>query len=114
MCAREWYYSRTSLTNGFVAQVILGLAPVDRRCTVETERRLVVDVDSFGDVCERQDVDIVAGLRRSGLDRRRLDKAREAFSIALDRGVHPVTNRDTRASVRKASVDVARDGVHSC
>lgn len=110
---RAGKYSRTSLANGFVAQVILGLAPVHRRRTVEAEGCLIVDVDALGNVCERQHVDVVAGLGQGRLHSRRLDEAREAFSIALDGRVYPVADRNIRTSVREAGVDITRDGVDS-
>jgi len=47
------------------------------------------------------------------LDSRRLDKTREALSITLDDRVHPIANRNIRASVGKAIVNVAWKCVNS-
>lgn len=86
---------------------------MDRRRAREAKGRLVVNVDTFWNIRERNDVDVVAGIRRVRPDGRRFDKAREAFSIALDCRVHPVANGNVRTSVREASVNVAWDCVDS-
>ena len=54
--------SRTSLTNGCIAQVVLCCSPVDGRRARETKRCLVVNVDALWHVRKRNDVHVVTGL----------------------------------------------------
>jgi hypothetical protein len=87
---------------------------VNGRGAAKTEGRLVVDVDTFWYVGERDNVNVVGGLGRVRLDGRWLEKAREAFAIALYCGVDPVANGDIGTGVRKSGVNIARDGMNSC
>lgn len=91
---------------GVVGQAGGAGSPVDGRRNAQAEGRLVVDVDSARHIRQRDDIDVVGWVRRSRLHRRRLDETWETLSIAIDRRVNPVTDRDRGASIRVGLIDI--------
>ena len=89
-----------------VPQLALLLPPLHSRVLTKTERGLVMDIDAAGDVRQGDDIDIVRGVGRGGLDRGGLDEARESLAVAVGRRVDPVADGDGGPRVGEGRVDV--------
>nr|POE86430.1 hypothetical protein CFP56_46614 [Quercus suber] len=94
------------LAGGAVAQVLGRGTPLDLGGPAQAEGGLEVDVDALGEVGGGDDVDVVGGLARGGLDGGRLDETREAFAVAIDGGIDPVADGHGGTGVGEAGVDV--------
>ena len=64
-----------------------------------------MDVDALWKVRQRDDIDVVGRIGPRRLNRRGFNETWEALAIAVDRGIDPVADRDSRACIRIRFVD---------
>ena len=99
---------RMRATTGLLVQVRGTDTPTDGRGNTQTKRSLVVDVDALWKVRQRDDIDVVGGVGSRRLNRRGFNKTWEALAIAVDGGIDPIADRDSRAGIRIRFVDHGR------
>ncbi len=95
-------------TNGLLVQVRGADPPTDGRGNTQTKWSLVVDVDALWKIRQRDDIDVVGGVGPRRLNCRGFNEAWETLAIAVDGGINPVADRDSRAGIRICFVDHGR------
>ena len=69
-----------------------------------------MDVDALWKVRQRDDIDIIGGVGPCRFNRRGFNETWEALAIAVDGGIDPIANGDSRAGIRICFVDHGRCG----
>lgn len=87
-----------------VGQMVRAGTPLDSRRSSQTERSLVVNEHTIGDVSQRNDIDVVGRVLVSRLHSGSLDQTSETLAIAIDRVIDPIANGDSGSLVGEALV----------
>lgn len=94
------HHSRSGDTGSGLVQLVRRSTPRNRRSHTQAEGGLEVDVDTRGQIRQRDHVDVVRGVLGLGRHRGRLHEAWVTFAVAIDGRVNPIAHGHVGAGVR--------------